>query len=672
MSRTLLTKAHFRTLHIALIFSFALFSATVKSQSILIPGDAVFVSVNSEANSFEISPLVALKKGTKLYFSTGVWNSSTGSIESETELEVHIDSLFSAGSIIYIGDDISSGITINGELKLSLAENNLYLYQKEDNLLRFISNINWGTKVASISNSIGELDLPEVLTTPQKNYVQLGPLPNYQYYIRNGVSGTPEMIRSLVTNAENWVGSDKNNNTRIGTYFSILKPPVVLFDQSISTVSDDKDSVSINISIYEHDGSKLTVEVGLDTLNSSLSNKYLGGFNKTEINFSGLIGDGVYEIKVPLNIDETREGLETGIFELRNLSKGSFGDFVTHTMLVNEAKKPAIKMQLVSYQNEQGILFYNIDNNSVDISNWNIARGKRSYTFPSNTQIRAGEKLLIGLKSMEIPTSADFDRIILDDKNASLLKETGTVVLYTSKQVKVDEVKVQAPIAKDVKSPNSLQQQKAFTPAISSIVSSGDVAGKAIPLTPSWQELAVDEDFIRDNPELTFYQWNEAKAGYFEVEASTFFEVSNTMMAFFEESDFKKLSDIRSKKKLDVSPVLNISLSATDANKNGQIDELEGLNRILNTTELPILVGDLHQQLVSLEGIGSEPYTFVETDKGIISLSNNKYIAPGQVFWLKLRDELTSTVVDLNFSEPILEEEKHLSSKEELGSFGLT
>src|SRR5690554_4470597 len=170
MSRKLLSKAHFRTLHIALVFSFVFFSTTVKSQSILIPGDAVFVSVNSEANSFEISPLVALKKGTKLYFSTGVWNSSTGSIESETELEVHIDSLFSAGSIIYIGDDISSGITINGELKLSLAENNLYLYQKEDNLLRFISNINWGTKVASISNSIGELDLPEVLTTPQKNY----------------------------------------------------------------------------------------------------------------------------------------------------------------------------------------------------------------------------------------------------------------------------------------------------------------------------------------------------------------------------------------------------------------------------------------------------------------------------------------------------------------------
>src|SRR5690554_1458498 len=369
MSRKLLSKAHFRTLHIALVFSFVFFSTTVKSQSILIPGDAVFVSVNSEDNSFEISPLVALKKGTTLYFSNGIWNNTTESIESGIELEIHIDSLFSAGSIIYIGDNISNGITIKGEIELNPVEDNLYLYQKEDSLLRFISNISWGESLAIEGVSPSDLNLPEVLTAPHKNYVHLGPLPNHQYYIRNGVSGTPEMIRRMVTNVDNWVGSDKNINTRIGTNFSILKPPVVLFNQSISTIRGDKDSASINISIYEHDGSKLTVEVGLDTLNSSISNKYLGGFNKAEINFSGLIGDGVYEIKVPLSLDETHGRLETGIFELRNLSKGNFGDFVTHTMLVNEAKKPVIKMQLVSYQNEQGILFYNIKNNTVNISN---------------------------------------------------------------------------------------------------------------------------------------------------------------------------------------------------------------------------------------------------------------------------------------------------------------
>lgn len=672
MSRTLLSKAYLRTLHIALIFSFALFSVVVKSQSILIPGDAVFVSVNSEGNSFEISPLIALKKGTKLYLSNGTWNSNTKSIEYGAELEIQIDSLFNAGSIIHVGDNISSGVTLKGEMKLNSIEDNLYLYQKQDSLFRFIYSISWGENLPLDSRLSNEIMLPEALTTPRKNFVQLGRLPNYKYYIRNGVSGTPEMIRTMVTNAENWVGSDKNIIMRIGTNFSILKPPVVLFDQSLSTISADKDSASINVAIYEHDGSKLTVEIALDTLGSSLSNKYLDGFNNAEINFSGLIGDGIYEIKIPLSLDGTHEGLETGIFELRNLSKGNFGDFVTHTMIVSEAKTPALKMQMVSYQNEQAILIYNLDNSSVNISNWNITKGKRTYTFPSNTRIKAGAKLLIGLSSMNIPMRTDFDLIILDDKNAGLLKESGTVALYTSKHIKIDEVNIQTRSNKEVKSPISLQKQKAFTQAINTTVATETIAGKTIPLTPSWQEIATDKDFIRDNSDLKFYQWNEAKAGYFKADATTSLEVSNTMMAFFEEKDYEKLGDLFSKKKSETPGYLKISLSATDANKNGRIDALEGLNRVLNTTDLPILAGDLQQQLVSIEGFGKDVNIFVETDNGIHSLSNKKYIEPKQVFWIKLNKEIPAKTLSLQFSEPKMVEEHHLSDKEELGSFGLS
>jgi hypothetical protein len=76
MAEPLQNKALFKTLHITLCFFVIFITKDIYAQSLLLPGDIVFVSVNATSNEFEIVPLIDLEAGTEFSVNNGIWDNA--------------------------------------------------------------------------------------------------------------------------------------------------------------------------------------------------------------------------------------------------------------------------------------------------------------------------------------------------------------------------------------------------------------------------------------------------------------------------------------------------------------------------------------------------------------------------------------------------------------------
>ena len=237
MAKQLQIRRLLKKLHIALFLVLILFSGSALSQTLLLPGDGVFVSVNASNNTFEIVPLIDLTKGTEFEISNGIWDESKEEFSENNKLQLIATERIPAGTAIQIAKGKHASFSISGELILKSDQEQLFTYQTELGKTRFIYGITWGSK-KSVGDSV-KLDsyTPETLRSVPNSIVELSEAPNQQYFVRNGASGTPEMIRGFVSNPNNWRSSDTPFPT-FGTSFKILKAPVVNFHSLLSQRSE--------------------------------------------------------------------------------------------------------------------------------------------------------------------------------------------------------------------------------------------------------------------------------------------------------------------------------------------------------------------------------------------------------------------------------------------------
>lgn len=660
MAEPLQNKALFRTLHIALFFFVILITKSSYAQSLLLPGDIVFVSVNSTTNQFELVPLIDLEIGTEFNVSNGLWNNSDLAFSQGQEVKFTVKKKIEAGTPFKFTSKETEYLKKDGSIILSKEREQLFIYQKDNEQTRFVYALGWGEKKGRRDRSFFGSDIPEVLKDNKNTVLRLGTENNYQYYIRNGASGTQKMLLSFVSNVAYWRGNNEADYSDFGTSFNLLKAPVILFDESLSSVKENEKKTILNVAIYEHDGSKLTVDVVFDSLYSSLSRNEINGFRSKKINFTGLIGDAVYEVEVPLEDDKDYEGFETGIFSLQNLSTGRFGDFISHTVMVSDNELPEIKFEIIENLNKKVLVLHNLESRELDLRDWELVKGDIKVVFPRNTSLKVGESIVIlagedqGLFS---------NSLLLDNEKAELLNSNGTIHLKNYEGTKVAEVS----ISKKEENSNSLVssgQVNSNSPEGTKGENPNVVSAISETVNPGWKTISNTALNVSEFPSTDFFYWNKNEGSFKNVSESSSEEIENNILVgYFDEASAKKFAEIKKKSLESISGnTLDLNLEATDADKNGIIQSTEGLNLVSNNTSGTFSSVQLTAVLKSRLELTEEISVFKSSPEfgKISALKEDELIFPGDIFWLKFNVQVPERKISLELQElnidPIIEE----------------
>ncbi|MFY0696285.1 MAG: T9SS type A sorting domain-containing protein [Balneola sp.] len=660
MAEPLQNKALFRTLHIALFFFVILITKSSYAQSLLLPGDIVFVSVNSTTNQFELVPLIDLEIGTEFNVSNGLWDNSDLEFSKGQEVKFTVKKKIEAGTPLKFASRETEYFKKDGSIILSNEREQLFIYQKDNEQTRFVYALGWGEKKGRRDRSFFGSDMPEVLKENKNTVLRLGTENNYQYYIRNGASGTQKMLLSFVSNAAYWRGNNEEGYSDFGTSFNLLKAPVILFDESLSSVKENEKKTILNVAIYEHDGSKLTVDVVFDSLYSSLSRNEINGFRSKKINFTGLIGDAVYEVEVPLEDDKDYEGFETGIFSLQNLSTGRFGDFISHTVMVSDNELPEIKFEIIENLNKKVLVLHNLESRELDLRDWELAKGDIKVVFPRNTSLKVGESIVIlagedqGLFS---------NSLLLDNEKAELLNSNGTIHLKNYEGTKVAEVS----ISKKEESSNSLVssgQVNSNSPEGTKGENPNVVSAISETVNPGWKTISNTALNVSEFPSTDFFYWNKNEGSFKNVSESSSEEIENNILVgYFDEASAKKFAEIKKKSLESISGnTLDLNIEATDADENGIIQSTEGLNLVRNNTRGTFSSVQLTTVLKSRLELTEEISVFKSSPEfgKISALKEDELIFPGDIFWLKFNVQVPERKISLELQElnidPIIEE----------------
>lgn len=660
MAEPLQNKALFRTLHIALFFFVILITKSSYAQSLLLPGDIVFVSVNSTANQFELVPLIDLEIGTEFNVSNGLWNNSDLAFSQGQEVKFTVKKKIEAGTPFKFTSKETEYLKKDGSIILSKEREQLFIYQKDNEQTRFVYALGWGEKKGRRDRSFFGSDIPEVLKDNKNTVLRLGTENNYQYYIRNGASGTQKMLLSFVSNVAYWRGNNEADYSDFGTSFNLLKAPVILFDESLSSVKENEKKTILNVAIYEHDGSKLTVDVVFDSLYSSLSRNEINGFRSKKINFTGLIGDAVYEVEVPLEDDKDYEGFETGIFSLQNLSTGRFGDFISHTVMVSDNELPEIKFEIIENLNKKVLVLHNLESRELDLRDWELVKGDIKVVFPRNTSLKVGESIVIlagedqGLFS---------NSLLLDNEKAELLNSNGTIHLKNYEGTKIAEVS----ISKKEENSNSLVssgQVNSNSPEGTKGENPNVVSAISETVNPGWKTISNTALNVSEFPSTDFFYWNKNEGSFKNVSESSSEEIENNILVgYFDEASAKKFAEIKKKSLESISGnTLDLNIEATDADENGIIQSTEGLNLVSNNTSGTFSSVQLTTVLKSRLELTEEISVFKSSPEfgKISALKEDELIFPGDIFWLKFNVQVPERKISLELQElnidPIIEE----------------
>ncbi len=660
MAEPLQNKALFRTLHIALFFFVILITKSSYAQSLLLPGDIVFVSVNSTTDQFELVPLIDLEIGTEFNVSNGLWNNSDLAFSQGQEVKFTVKKKIEAGTPFKFTSKETEYLKKDGSIILSDEREQLFIYQKDNEQTRFVYALGWGEKKGRRDRSFFGSDIPEVLKDNKNTVLRLGTENNYQYYIRNGASGTQKMLLSFVSNVAYWRGNNEADYSDFGTSFNLLKAPVILFDESLSSVKENEKKTILNVVIYEHDGSKLTVDVVFDSLYSSLSRNEINGFRSKKINFTGLIGDAVYEVEVPLEDDKDYEGFETGIFSLQNLSTGRFGDFISHTVMVSDNELPEIKFEIIENLNKKVLVLHNLESRELDLRDWELVKGDIKVVFPRNTSLKVGESIVIlagedqGLFS---------NSLLLENEKAELLNSNGTIHLKNYEGTKIAEVS----ISKKEENSNSLVssgQVNSNSPEGTKGENPNVVSAISETVNPGWKTISNTALNVSEFPSTDFFYWNKNEGSFKNVSESSSEEIENNILVgYFDEASAKKFAEIKKKSLESISGnTLDLNIEATDADENGIIQSTEGLNLVSNNTSGTFSSVQLTTVLKSRLELTEEISVFKSSPEfgKISALKEDELIFPGDIFWLKFNVQVPERKISLELQElnidPIIEE----------------
>lgn len=668
MAQKLLFGKHLKALHIALFFLVASLGFKATAQSVLLPGDVVIVSANADTHSIDFIPLIDIEEGTELYFSNGIWDKEAQTLSGE-ELKVVFNSYVEAGTNIHLNDLDDDRLQVEGGIDFEGGTFRLFAYQKEE-VYRFIFAVGWGKGVVwntSEEETLGS-DIPESLEQSDHTFLTLGQASNYQYYIRNGASGTRNLLLQYVGNESHWRGSETRPFPVFGTSFNLISPPVVLFDQSVSTVQESDSLAILNVAIYEHDGSRLSVEVKFDTLRSITSPDDYVDFETTTLNFTGLIGDGVYEVRVPINDDMDYEGRETGIFTLQNLTKGNYGDFLTHSKIVLDNEKPEVLISdVVNAPNGDGyIAIRNMEDGVVSLNGWTLSSKDQNFTFKDDAVLYPQQTILVKNEAIE-PEKDSVQTIIYSKLDKPLLNRRGGQLVLkdfageTIHEFRYNELKR----AGDGNADRSeLIAGKNVINNTAQQTSDGTLTGLQASvqqlLQPGLKLITQTEGLESVFPEKMLKGWDEEAQEFVELtpDAASVSEYE-VLIGDFEGEEAQKLADWNrsSSQKAPNKSTLSLNVSATDFDNNKALNGTEGLNLVYNNLETPVSV----QRLLELSkekypDVSIKPIFYgikqnTSGDLDFVPLKEEDEIPAQAPFWLMLGNVQPETELSFDVQE---------------------
>lgn len=671
MAEPLQNTALFKKLHIALfLLVMLLVTSSAHAQSLLLPGDMVFVSVNSTTDSFEFIPLINLEEGTQFSISNGIWENKNQAFSDEEVVTFLSLGTIVAGTPISFKNGKAKGFQVDGSLSFTKKSERLFVYQQDQDLKRFIYLLGWGEKQNRRDKSFFGSDIPEVLEEHKNTVLKLGESNNYQYFIKNGASGTPKMLLGFIAEPSYWRSNDEKGFLTFGTSFNILKAPVILFDESLSSTKENIAQRSLNVAIYEHDGSKLTVDVVYDSVNSSLSRAEIKDFKSKQINFTGLIGDAVYEIELPVVNDEEYEGIETAIFTLENLSKGRFGDFISHALIVSDDEIPEIKLELVTYLDQTLLLVHNLESKRVDLNNWEIARDDFRVNFYRNDFLEVGETLVI-VNAKDGAQQLPFNKLKIVNVDEFNLFESGeTLELKDSEDNRIASLSIP-------KNRNINNDSNTFASGESNTSSSvkRDASDNSetntvnthskVLVKPGWKHITSSELKNAEYPELDFYYWDNKELKFKSIDQELSGSDDMILLGYFDDDAAKNLQEKKkptSDTKADSK--IRINVSAIDVDQNGRIEEAEGLNLVINSSERAFRVSAFTNALKEKLNLSYLPELFysAENFESISKFENDATILPNKLFWVKFKsiiekEEFEIDVETLNAEQIDLKDE---------------
>ncbi|MEQ8523385.1 lamin tail domain-containing protein [Gracilimonas sp.] len=661
MAQKLLSGKHLKTLHIALFFLVASLGIKATAQSVLLPGDVVIVSANADTQSIDFIPLIDIEKGTELYFSNGKWDRSAQTL-SGSELKVLFNTSVQAGTNIHLNYVTDERLEVSGEINFEGGTHRLFAYQKEE-VYRFIFALGWGKGVvwnASEEETLGS-DIPESLEGNKHTFLTLGEASNYQYYIRNGASGTRNLLLQYVGNPSHWRGKDSAPYPAFGTSFNLLTPPVVLFDQSISTVNESDSVAVLNVAIYEHDGSRLSVDVKFDTLRSITSPDDYVEFQTATLNFTGLIGDGVYEVKVPINDDADYEGRETGIFTLQNLSKGNYGDFLTHSQIILDNEKPEVLIsQVMNAPDGAGFIeIKNMEDGVVALNGWSLSTKDQSYTFTGDIVLYPQQTIRVKDGSENLSEDDSSTIIYTDNAKPLLHRKGGELILkdYNGEslhQFSYTELKKQSEITSgrnEVITGNKIITNQNQVRGINDLNPQASILQS---IQPGFTAISNTTGLAEAFPETILYGWDESDQSFHEVSSDAFSKYE-TLIGFFEVQEEEKLAawkDLSYQKSKSISS-LTFTVSATDHDENDILNGIEGLNLAYNRLNVPIEASHLitlAKEKYPEIALNPNIYYFHRTATGeldFVALKKDEQIPAQAPFWILLDN--FQPEIELNF-----------------------
>ncbi|MDR9419636.1 lamin tail domain-containing protein [Gracilimonas sp.] len=694
MAQKLLSETPLIKLHIALFLLIAIIGLGNQSiaQTVLEPGDIVAVSLNADTNAVDIMPLIDIEEGTTLYLSDGRWNDSTETL-SGNEVVLTTRSPIQAGTNLSLLAGQDSLFSVSGNLSYEDAPYHLFVYQKTEETPKFVYSAGWGAEQVWNSDSVQvskASDIPGDLELNPDTFLSLNEKPNQQYYIRNGASGTKNMLSSFLGNESNWRGSETVFKP-LGISFNILEGPVVQFNNTISSVRENDSTATVEIAIFEHNGSRLSVNLMLDTLRSTATAQDFDGFRNTTVNFTGIVGNYVHEVEIPVQDDSVFNNRKIGIFSLQNLTAGSFGDFRSHNLIVEDNEKPnVIISRVASASSDDGNMYVEITNLELvplSLSEWSLETNGESYTINENIVLPPGQSFRwYDKKESENPSAKGINIYSATDVEF-LTKVGGIVALKNHKGRTIHQVKY---------SKNTNEASKAETlntglvtneipenQQIQNAESLGEVVTAFELSTPGWKVLPKWEGAETVFNEKEFYTWNEATQQFEDLQNTS----DGMMIGYFEEGEFDELQAQASEalSKEMGSQNLEFSLSATDKNENGVIDELEGLNLVFNSLDQELHVGKLVSEIeTKYDRLKVHPVVYeVELgSKGALTfdaLKSDQTISSNTPFWIMLNTEVqnvhlqleaTSLKVEAGSQENRLQEQKQSHIKLTLSAEG--
>lgn len=672
MAGTLLRNTLKYISHIAL-FILILFPAEGIGQSLLLPGDMTVVSVNASSGSFNMIPLVKLEKGTALYISSGTWNKEELRMEGPV-LRLTIKSDVPAGTQLPVvpSDGNTPLLELDGNLNFETSSSySLTLYQPVEGLHRLITNLQWGEE-----DTTQHYAMRQAFEDIQGASVYLGPEKAYRYNVRNGASGTPAMLHHFVYNASNWQEAGERAGG-FGTSFNLLKPPVVMFEQSQTAVSESADSALLNVSIYGHDGSRLLVDVFYEAGRSSTGTDDFASADTTRLNFTGLVGDGMYEVKIPVKDDKQYEGTERATFLLGRLSKGSYGDFLSHSLLIYDDELPEVRISgFAAYtQEETGYLsLTNSERIPVRLRGWTIAGNGEQIIIEDPVVIPAGGKLYLTdtAPGDKLPAGALAGQVRTIALHAGLFdSRSGELSLFDQSGRLVHSVFYKADRQPD-NDPGRMQiSGVSARNSDFSINTNGnpetDAAGTAeaeAQIYSGWKAVQADLSLLSRFSDLQFYKWIEYENRYLPVNELDFSaQNTGTYLFYLEENNTNSWADYLAEEVATENTVPSISgyLSATDVNGNGYIDGTEGLNLLTNSLGRAVpaeaLIGALRSGFPDLE-ISEEVFQRkgLQNLSAFITAEGDREIQPGKPVWVRLMDA-TGEIAAAEITESMLNDQ---------------